>query len=287
MNCGLKKLWTLSVALLLAALSLQTLHADEDFDAAFGPSKLPWYNPEADKLITPKAPVCGTSGVSERNRIPLLQQKKKGQQIIKPAPAAAAPAATGGNGAFGTIGTGIIYTVAGLLAAVLFGLLIYGFLKLESDAGEGGAESERKKRRIKDHIKHLPFEIEEHEGDFESFAQKAYREGDYSKAVIYLFADLLVAMNDADVVRLQRGKTNRQYLNDIWDYGDIRPYYRKVMTGFEDAFFGKHEIEKSRAEEFFTERPAFDAAVEKIRQRKFAASQNDPTTPGVRVEVIT
>ena len=188
----------------------------------------------------------------------------------------------------GSFGTSFIYIIGTLLALVLVGLLVYGFLKLESGDDDGEEES-RRKRKIRDHIKHLPFEIEEQEGDFETFAEKALREGDYSKAVIYLFADMLVAMSESGIVRLQRGKTNRQYLNEIWDYGEIRPFYRKVMTAFEDAFFGKHEIEKSRAEECFAERKEFDEAVEKIRQRKFAASQNVDTgpllpSPDVRME---
>jgi len=58
------------------------------------------------------------------------------------------------------------------------------------------------------------------------------------------------------------------------------------MTAFEDAFFGKHEIEKRRAEECFSERPAFDAAVEKIKQARFSASQSAPVmpSPNVRME---
>ena len=167
----------------------------------------------------------------------------------------------------------------------LIALLIYGYLKLEDGEGHSREESKRK-RKIKDHIKHLPFELEEQDGDFETFADRSLREGNYSNAVIYLFADLLVAMNEAGVIRLQRGKTNRQYLNELWDHEDIRPYYRNVMTAFEDAFFGQHEISKSRAEECFAARPAFDAAIEKIRQEKFAAAANEPalTTSSIRIE---
>jgi hypothetical protein len=235
-------------------------------------------------LTSSNAPPRGDSAVSDRNRIPAFQQKKKGQQTAKPP---APPAGAAGGSAFGTIGTTIVYAVAIIFALILIGLLVYGFLQLESDGGESD-ESAKKKRNIKDHIKHLPFEIEEQEGDFETFAEKSMREGDYSKAVIYLFADVLVSMSDSGVVRLQRGKTNRQYLNDIWDYGEIKPYYRQVMTAFEDAFFGKHDIEKDRAEECFAGRGEFEAALEKIRQAKFAASQQQPTIPqNMQVEGAT
>ena len=275
--------WNQKICLPLAAILwvgvfAPDLQADEDFESAFRSSGLPWYDSDSDSLKPSSAPGRPASSVSNRNRIPPLQVKPRGQQVVKPV---AAPVATtgGGGGTMGTIGTSIIYVVGAILALILIGLLVYGFLKLEADDAGTEADSKKKKRKIRDHVKHLPFEIEEEDGDFESFADKAFREGDYSKAVIYLFADVLVAMSEAGLVRLQRGKTNRQYLNEVWDYGEVRPYYRKVMTAFEDAFFGKHEIERSRAEECFVERPAFDAAVEKIRLQKFAATQSAPMIP--------
>ncbi|QEG21213.1 hypothetical protein MFFC18_10680 [Mariniblastus fucicola] len=247
-----------------------TVEEDEDFEAAFKTSDLPWYDAGTEGLKSSTAPNRPGSIVSNRNRIPPLVEKKKGKQVSKPL---TPPVGTGGTGtAAGTVGTSFVYVIGIVFAIVLVALLIYGFLKLESD--DTGTESNAKKRRqIRDHIKHLPFEIEEQDGDFETFAEKSFRDGDYSKAVIYLFADLLVAMSESGVVRLQRGKTNRQYLNEVWDHGEIRPYYRKVMTAFEDAFFGKHVIERRRAEVCFSERPAFNAALEKIKQQKFAAMQ--------------
>jgi len=268
----------LLAAMLLAGLLCASANAQEEFDSAFESSDLPWYDASSSGLKQSNAPERPESAVADRHRIPPFQVKNKGQQKPKPANTAA-PAAGAGAGPASTIGTTVIWIAGGLFAAFLIGLLVYGFLKLESGEGEGVEDSRRKKRRIRDHVKHLPFELEEQDGDFESFAEKSFRDGDYSNAVIYLFADLLVAMSESGVVRLQRGKTNRQYLNEIWDHGEIRPYYRKVMTAFEDAFFGKHEIEKSRAEECFAERPAFNAAIEKIRQAKFAALQNQPAMP--------
>ena len=265
--------------------------ADEDFDAAFQSSSIPWYDAQTKEIKSIKKPKQTASSVLDRNRIRPKKIKKKGQQITKPK--AITPPVGGGTApagsTFGTIGTSVIYLAAGVLIALLIALLVYGFLKLESGGKDLPSEAAKKKRKMKDHIKHLPFELEEHEGDFETFAEKAFREGDYSKSVVYLFADLLVAMNEAGVVRLQRGKTNRQYLNDIWGYKEIRPYYRSVMTAFEDAFFGQHEISKERAAACFAERPAFDAAIEKIRQQKFAAAQNEPSLsrPAVRIEGVT
>jgi hypothetical protein len=51
------------------------------------------------------------------------------------------------------------------------------------------------------------------------------------------------------------------------------------MIAFEDAFFGKHQIDKVRAEDCFAGRPAFDNALEKIRASKFTHQQTSPTNP--------
>ena len=277
MSKEIRKPFLLLAAMLLVGSLCASANAQEEFGSAFESSDLPWYDSSSGGLKRSNAPDRPDSVVSDRDRIPPFQTKKQGQP--KPKPAAAAPAAPAAGGTASTIGTTFVWIAGAIMAALLIGLLVYGFLKLESDDSASGDDANKRKRKIRDHIKHLPFEIEEQDGDFETFAEKSLRDGDYSKAVIYLFADILVAMSESGVVRLQRGKTNRQYLNEIWDHGEIRPYYRKVMTAFEDAFFGKHEIEKSRAEECFAQRPAFDLALEKIRQQNFAASQNNPVMP--------
>ena len=264
----------LFVAIVFAGSMSGNTSAAQEFDTAFDSSGLPWYDSETKDLKSTNAPWRRESTVSDRNRIPPKVKKKKGQQVTKPQ---APPTATGTGNTASAAGTSIIYIIGSIAALLLIAALIYGFLKLESN-NETGEENEKRNRRIRDHIKHLPFELEEQDGDFETFAEKSLREGDYSNAVIYLFADLLVAMSESGVVRLQRGKTNRQYMNDIWDHQEIRPYFQKVMTAFEDAFFGKHEISQSRAEDCFGGRAAFDAGLEKIRKARYDA-QHSPALP--------
>ena len=282
LNATRNILLLLVAAILAVASADASLHADEKFDSAFDASGLPWYDSETKKLKSTKAPDRGESTVAERHRIPPLQKKIRGQQVTSKPPTA--PVTTAPPTGFATIGTTIMYVVGIILVIALVAALIYGFLQLESNSAEQ-AETQRRKRKIRDHIKHLPFDIEEQDGDFESFAEQSFRNGDYSNAVIYLFADLLVAMSESGLVRLQRGKTNRQYLNEIWDHGEIRPYYQKVMTAFEDAFFGKHNIDRSRAEECFAGRAAFDAAIERISNARFAAQEQGPIIPPPNVSV--
>ena len=254
---------------------------ESDFDSAFRESSLPWYDSETNSLTSSSAPDRPDSSVADRGRIPPMMQKVG--RTVKREPVLSGAAAPAGSAA-STVGNTFMFVVGGILIALLVGLLLYGFFKLESGKQENDGKT-GPRRKIRDHIKHLPFEIEEQDGDFETFAEKSLHDGHYNNAVIYLFADLLVAMSESGIVRLQRGKTNRQYLNDIWDYGAIKPYYRKVMIAFEDAFFGKHQIEKARAEDCFAGRDSFAEELEKIRAAKFSA-QNQPTAapaPGLQV----
>ncbi len=273
-------LFLLIAALMVVGSATATACDEETFDSALNSTGLPWYDSKTKDLKSTKAPKRNASVVADRHRIPAFKKKKTATKTNKPP----VPAATGAS-TFSTIGTAIMYVVAAILAIVLVGALIYGFLKLESGDGSEEMDAEKRKRKIRDHIKHLPFEIEEQDGDFETFAEKSFRDGDYANAVIYLFADLLVAMSESGLVRLQRGKTNRQYLNEIWEHREIRPYYQEVMTAFEDAFFGKHEIGKQRAEACFAGRAAFDAGLERIKNARFAAQQNPSVLPAPTVSV--
>jgi hypothetical protein len=252
--------------------------ADEEFDAVFEATEFPWFDAENGTLNGGVKPPRPESRVAGRGEIPLA--KTKTVTPVQPN-TAAAPAAAPANGA--SVGTlfanWMVYIAAGLALAGLIALLVYGFLQRESGGSSGDDESGSSKRRIRDHIRHLPFEVEEQEGDFETFADRAFANGDYSKSVIYLFADLLAGLNESGLIRLQRGKTNRQYLNEIYDRKEVSTYYKTVMTAFEDAFFGKHHISKERAECCLSGRADFNQTIERIKQEKFSAARAPTVEP--------
>lgn len=257
---------------IVVACCTSNAFAVQEFDRALEASEFPWYDSETGQVKPGAAPTRPNSRVSDRGD---LTKAKKIVVTPKAPPVAAVPGPVGGNAGLGTIlGNWIVYIIAGVLVAILVAALIYGFLQRESeDAGEGEVNSRRK---IRDHVRHLPFEVEEQDGDFETFADRAFANGNYSQAVIYLFADVLVGLNEGHLVRLQRGKTNRQYLNEIHDRKEIAAYYRTVMTAFEDAFFGKHTISKARAELCFAGREQFNQSIHRIKQERFAARATKP-----------
>ena len=63
-------------------------------------------------------------------------------------------------------------------------------------------------------------------------------------ALVFLFSHVLVTLDQAKLVRLQKGKTNRQYLRELSPSRPLIKYYGDVMVPFEQTFFGDYPITK-------------------------------------------
>jgi len=109
----------------------------------------------------------------------------------------------------------------------------------------GTDDISRPDRSIAESIRHLPFEMDVAKGDFRQQAQAAYQAGDFRKALIFLFSHVLVTLDQAKLVRLKKGKTNRQYLRELSDRPPLVGYYGDVMVPFEQTFFGDYPITKT------------------------------------------
>ena len=79
-------------------------------------------------------------------------------------------------------------------------------------------------------------------------ARRQYREGDYGEAIIYLFSYQLVQLDKQQLIRLARGKTNRQYVRELGPRVELGYLLTMTMRAFEDVFFGNHSIDRVRFE---------------------------------------
>ena len=248
-------IWFVMAGLLLvvphANASLILPFVDETDDAvaeAFEELDLNWFDQESQTVVTPPLRDGAKTELQDRGKIPLAKPRQR----------------TGGGGA-GQAAFSLFSVVAwGIGLALLFAVLwflIKAFLDIESDAGPG---SSRRKSRIEDHIASLPFELDEESGNFADVARRAYQAGDFRKAIVYLFGDVLTSLDESDLIRLQKGKTNRQYFREIRRYESLTPYYQKVMTAFEDVFFGQHEISRARVDDCFTQWEPFRSSMTNI-----------------------
>lgn len=132
--------------------------------------------------------------------------------------------------------------------AVLAGLLVRAYSQHESTSG---SESVRIRQAAVDdaaRIEALPFQIRRGDLDFLSEARRLYEEGKYSEAIVYLFSYQLVDLDRHQVIRLSKGKTNRQYLRELRRQPRLRSIVEQSMVAFEEVFFGGRQLGRQRFE---------------------------------------
>jgi hypothetical protein len=155
----------------------------------------------------------------------------------------------------------LFWMVLALVLVSILGLMVWAFFKLEATSQQSMQTSVR--RSLAESIEQLPFQLDDKTGDFRSLAEKAYQSGDYRRATIYLYSHVLVVLDQAGLIRLRKGKTNRQYFRDLDQQPGLSPYFQQAMDSFESVFFGDHEISRERFETYWTQLPGFLAAVDR------------------------
>jgi hypothetical protein len=93
-------------------------------------------------------------------------------------------------------------------------------------------------------------------------ARRAYEQGNFGEAIIYLFSHQLLQMDRRHLIRLTKGKTNRQYLREIGPRRTLRQLFEQTMVAFEDVFFGAHVLGRDRFEACWSQLNRFDQLVE-------------------------
>jgi hypothetical protein len=109
-------------------------------------------------------------------------------------------------------------------------------------------------------VESLPFTLA-HQDDLLGGARRAYEAGDLRQAVILFYSHLLVSLDRHHVIRLTRGKTNRQYLREMAGRHRLYGLMEQAMVLFEDTFFGGHAVEPPRFEACWRRQAEFDRLV--------------------------
>lgn len=145
------------------------------------------------------------------------------------------------------------------LLAVIAYLLILVYLRRESAAASSaGKGSEVEAIDDEARIAALPFKVDRRRRNLLDAAREHYEAGRYSQAIIYLFSHELVELDKRQLIRLAKGKTNRQYLREIERGAAVRGVLEQTMVAFEDVFFGNHPLDRQRFEACWNRLPEFD-----------------------------
>lgn len=134
-----------------------------------------------------------------------------------------------------------------LLALVYF--LVMAWLRRDRGAESATDASPLDDRgRDVDRVEALPFKLGRQTTDLLGEARRHYEAGDYSEAILYLFSHQLVELDRHQIIRLVRGKTNRQCVREIGPRRVLRQLVEETMVAFEDVFFGDHKLSRARFE---------------------------------------
>jgi hypothetical protein len=141
-----------------------------------------------------------------------------------------------------------LWTIVVLVAAIL----IYALTRVYLRRSVGGAGSLAKQAAARgddaSRVEELPVALDPNRGDFLEAARSYYQRGDFNRAIIYLYSHQLLELDRRHLIRLTRGKTNRQYLGELGPHPRLKGLLGETMVAFEDAYFGDHRLTRDRFE---------------------------------------
>jgi hypothetical protein len=136
-----------------------------------------------------------------------------------------------------------------LLLALVIAFLVRAFINAEPIQDDGLQRVVDDTRSEEDLIESLPFDLGRPQTNLLGEARRHYEQGAYREAIIYLFSYQLVRLDQHHLIRLTRGKTNRQYLGEVASQPRLQKMLGRTMVAFEDVFFGEHNLDRERFED--------------------------------------
>jgi len=253
---ALAGLWALFV--LVSISSAEVLQGERAVeagrDALAGRNNYPWYDEDNDSIRridveTPKEAAAHRG--SKWQAKPAAPSKKDFSWLAKL------------MAAIWKVVGWLFWVAIAALFAFLVVLLVRAFMNSGALLdGSSDEEQEGDSRSEADLIESLPFQVKRPQGDLLAEARRHYEQGNYGEAIIYLFSYQLVKLDRHNFIRLARGKTNRQYLREIFPQPDLRKALERSMVAFEDVFFGHHPLERERFESCWLRLDEFHEHVE-------------------------
>ncbi len=147
--------------------------------------------------------------------------------------------------------------IAALIAAVIYFLYRTKVLHSWFVRGKTPEKQENIEQQLA-RISDLPFELEKPIAGLRSQADQLRQQGDYSKAIAYLFSYALVELDAGHRIRLEKGKTNGVYLRELRQEPALHGFLAQTTSVFEQSFFGRHIISKETFHHVWDQLPRFE-----------------------------
>lgn len=144
------------------------------------------------------------------------------------------------------------------LVLILIFLLIVFILLARTKWGplavQARAAQQRRRRAVAQ--EELPFEWEAGALTVEGLWQQALQAkeaGDFRLALMFLYSYLLIELDAQQLLRLQRGKTNRDYSRELGRSATVYDCFQATMLAFEQVFFGRYQLTRPQVDELFAQ----------------------------------
>jgi hypothetical protein len=214
----------------------------------------PWYDSSEDGVR--RIELSETSDADSANRGSKWTRKPK---------ATTGPRFPGGRVSL----LGPIWQALGIMLLILaLGSIAYLIIRafLSDEQSDDHVRKVVETSRDVDRVEALPFQVRKPTGDFLAEARRLYEAGEYSEAIVYLFSYQLVQLDKHHVIRLTKGKTNRQYLREVRQRPALRAILETTMFAFEDAFFGRKRLTKEQFETCWNRVDEFHRELERLER---------------------
>lgn len=141
----------------------------------------------------------------------------------------------------------VIGTLAAILVVVIVLLAFHSFRNYMPTLG-GQKKAAPKEIQIDPaRAEDLPFEAKQESYNNPLEHAKALMEaGDYNNAILLVYGYMLLVLDQARYISLQKGKTNRMYAREAKTHASLRTMLESAMLPFEDVYFGKKHLSRER-----------------------------------------
>jgi hypothetical protein len=173
-----------------------------------------------------------------------------------------------------------LFTYTILIALVLILLACLVLLVWHFSGGFRSAPRKRENKGISidpTRVEDLPFAVDQVSIDPLAQARLLAESGDYNKAVIYVYCYLLLALDQAGKLYLQKGKTNRMYLRELNRLSELQEILSQAILKFEQTYFGRIRLTRQDFEALWSELDRFHHLLQTRPEDQFQVELNPAT----------
>jgi hypothetical protein len=153
------------------------------------------------------------------------------------------------------------FGIAAVLLWIVY-MIIKAFLDREARDAKSSDVADAEEEEAPVRLDELPARVAPGKGGLLDEARRQYEAGNYNLAIVYLYSYQLIKLDQNQMLRLTKGKTNRQYLRELSARPEIYSIVAQTLVPFEDVFFGEHDLTRERFEACWNQVERFNRLVE-------------------------